>query len=163
MEVERIVQLIRDKASHLSPQPIKRISESEGRILFKIRSLIYPIVIAILLSTILVVAITTIATTLERRHEIGLKKAIGAEDRDIAIEFLGEAVLLGLVGGIVGWMTGFLFARWIGQTILESTISLRPITIPLTLGMSLAITGMASLAPVRIATQINPAVVLKEE
>lgn len=162
-EIERYAAEIQKRSPDLSPQLIKRISESEGRILFKIQGLVYPIVAAILFSTILGVAITTVAMTLERRREIGLKKAIGAEDRDIALEFFSEAALLGLSGGIIGWATGFLFAQWIGRTVFESAISLRPVTILLTIVISLAITGMASFAPVRIAMKIDPAVVLKEE
>lgn len=162
-EIEQLARSIRKREPALSPRPIKRISESEGHILFKVGSLLQLIVAMILFSTALCVAITTIAVTLERRREIGLKKALGADDRDIVIEFIGEGVLLGSIGSTIGWVAGFLFAQWIGQTVFKSAISLRLITIPLTLAVSITVTGLASLAPVRIATRINPAIVLKEE
>lgn len=162
-DIKNYVKKIKTVDRSLFPQPIKRISQSEGKILFKIQNLIYPIVAMIVLSTILGVMITMIAMTLERKREIGLKKAIGAEDKDIALEFLGEAVILGLFGGLLGWILGFIFAQWIGQTIFNSMISVRVITIPLTLGTSLLITGLASFAPVKMATKVNPAIVLKED
>lgn len=162
-EIEQLAKSIKVNQPALLARPIKRISQSEGRILLKTGSLLLLIAVVILFSTALCVAITTVAMTLERRREIGLKKALGADDRDIVFEFLREGVLLGLIGGAAGWVAGFLFAQWIGQSVFESAISLRPVTIPLTLLISLAVTAVASLAPVRIATRIDPAVVLKEE
>jgi ABC-type antimicrobial peptide transport system permease subunit len=56
---------------------------------------------------------------MERTHEIGLRKALGAEDRDILIQFLVESVLICVVGGFLGiafgalisWSISF-FAGW---------------------------------------------------
>lgn len=160
-EVKRTVASL--EGDGISVQLIKRISESEGKIIYKVSSLFFLIIAAVLFSTALCVAITTVAMTLERRREIGLKKALGAEDADIFIEFVGESLLLGLLGGLAGWIIGYGFAQWIGRAVFESSISLRPITLPLTLAVSLAVTALASLAPTRVAAKVNPAIVLKEE
>ncbi len=50
---------------------------------------------------------TMIMSVNERRHEIGLKKALGAEDGEIVREYLLEAALIGLVGGVVGLLLGW--------------------------------------------------------
>jgi putative ABC transport system permease protein len=52
------------------------------------------------------VANIMIISVLERRSEIGLRRALGATRRDIRIQFLSEAVLLGLLGGAVGVALG---------------------------------------------------------
>ncbi len=160
-EVKRTVENL--KGDDISVQLIKRISESEGKIIYKVSSVFFLIVAVVLFSTALCVAITTVAMTLERKREIGLKKALGAEDSDIFIEFVGESLFLGLIGGAAGWAAGYGLAQWIGRTVFGSSISLRPITLLLTLAISSAVTALASLAPARVAARIDPAVVLKEE
>ncbi|TAK36818.1 MAG: ABC transporter permease [Chloroflexota bacterium] len=50
---------------------------------------------------------TMIMSVNERTKEIGIKKAIGASDRDIILEYLAEATVIGFVGGVVGLMLGY--------------------------------------------------------
>jgi putative ABC transport system permease protein len=54
------------------------------------------------------------ASVRERRHEIGIMKAIGARDNDVLRIFLAEAVAIGLVGGLVGTIAGIGIALAIG-------------------------------------------------
>ncbi|MFA6169646.1 MAG: ABC transporter permease [Candidatus Margulisiibacteriota bacterium] len=53
---------------------------------------------------------------MERTHEIGLRKALGAENRDIMIQFLVESVLICVLGGSIGIMIGSLIA-WLISTV----------------------------------------------
>lgn len=50
---------------------------------------------------------TMIMSVNERTKEIGIKKAIGASDRDIVLEYLTEATVIGFVGGVVGLLLGY--------------------------------------------------------
>jgi putative ABC transport system permease protein len=50
----------------------------------------------------------------ERTHEIGVLKALGARRRHIRLQFLGEALALSIVGGVLGYVLAVLLANWIG-------------------------------------------------
>jgi putative ABC transport system permease protein len=50
----------------------------------------------------------------ERTHEIGILRALGAKKRHIRMQFLGEALALSIVGGIVGYLLAVLLSQWIG-------------------------------------------------
>jgi len=49
----------------------------------------------------------------ERVPEIGIKRAVGARKRDVFMEFLGESLLLGILGGILGWLSGVLLSYFL--------------------------------------------------
>ena len=66
-----------------------------------------------------------LVSMVERRSEIGLRKAIGAKNKDIQILFLIESIILSLMGGILGIILGVLvtslialFAKWTFQFLL---------------------------------------------
>jgi putative ABC transport system permease protein len=103
------------------------------------------------------------AVVAERRREIGLKKALGAANESVAIEFLGEAVFLGGLGGALGSALGFAFAQVVSVQVFHRPIAFQPLIIPATLAISAAIAALASLIPVRSATDVDPAVVLRGE
>lgn len=58
-----------------------------------------------------------LAAVRERRREIGVMKAIGARDRDVLRMFLVEATVLGLVGGALGAVVGWIIAQTVGQVV----------------------------------------------
>jgi putative ABC transport system permease protein len=51
----------------------------------------------------------------ERTREIGLLKALGAHGWHIKLQFLGEAMAMSLIGGVVGYFLAILLAQWIGS------------------------------------------------
>jgi len=63
-----------------------------------------------------------LATVLERTREIGIRRAIGARQRDIVRQFLIEAVLISIVGGLIGIATGFGGSRIIAAIAGWSTV-----------------------------------------
>ncbi|MDK6900686.1 ABC transporter permease, partial [Streptococcus agalactiae] len=71
-----------------------------------LRSLMVIITVIVLALIMIGVSTTMMAVVTERRNEIGLRKALGAEDKSIVTEFLGEGVVLGLVGGVAGAALG---------------------------------------------------------
>lgn len=104
----------------------------------------------------------------ERTHEIGLRKAIGATDRDIMTQFLLEAVILTAVGGVIGIVLGAL------GSLAASVIASRALALgwffafPLSavflgLGVSAAVGLVFGIYPARQAAAKNPIEALRYE
>jgi putative ABC transport system permease protein len=147
----------------ISARLVKRVTASETTVLSKLQSLIFLVTIIVLALTMICVATTMTAVVAERRKEIGLRKAIGASDASIIKEFMGEGVLLGLTGGLLGSILGFLFAQTVSVNVFSGSITFRPLLIPATILASIAVTALASMSPIKSATSVGPALVLKGE
>jgi putative ABC transport system permease protein len=147
----------------LSARLVKRVTSSETTVLSKLQGLVLLVTIVVLALTMICVATTMTAVVAERRREIGLRKAIGASDGSIVQEFMGEGILLGGVGGILGSILGFLFAQTVTVNVFSGSISFRPLLVPITILASVAVTVLASIVPIKSATSVDPALVLKGE
>ena len=147
----------------LDARLVKRVTESETTVLTKLQALVLLVTVVVLALTMICVATTMTAVVTERRREIGLRKAIGASNGGIIKEFMGEGMLLGGLGGIIGSVLGFIFAQQVSVHVFSSSITFMPLIVPVTILVSVAVTGVSCLLPIRSATQIDPALVLKGE
>jgi putative ABC transport system permease protein len=98
----------------------------------------------------------------ERTREIGLRKALGARQRDILLQFLIEAVLLCVIGGLIGIGLG------VGASLLVSALTPLPAVIAwwspaLAFGVSAAVGIFFGVAPARRAGRLDPVVALRTE
>jgi putative ABC transport system permease protein len=114
-------------------------------------------------------------SVMERTHEIGLMKAVGARDRHILLMFLSEGMILGVVGGALGLLFGWLvsfpgdnIARSIVQHELQTTLEHSVFVYPLWLLVgvplfALFVTTLSSVYPARRAARIDPIQALRSE
>jgi putative ABC transport system permease protein len=110
--------------------------------------------ISLLVGGIGVMNIMLVSVT-ERTQEIGLRKAIGATQNDILIQFTIEAIILSTVGGIVGTLIGIGAIFVIGQaTILKPEVS--PSAILLAVSVSGGIGLFFGVVPARQAARLDP-------
>jgi len=145
----------------IDAKPIRKVSHSEGKILNKITGLMAMIAIVILSLTTLCMMTTLMAMVVERTSEIGLVKALGADNATVVVQFLAEIGVIAISGVTTGLVMGYGLAQILGQAVFSSSILFRPIVIPLTLVISLAAALIAGAIPVRMAVKIIPAQVLK--
>ena len=162
-KLNKYVSDINDNVDTVSASLVKRVTASETTVLSKLQALVFLVTVIVLALTMICVATTMTAVVTERRKEIGLRKAIGASDSSIIKEFMGEGILLGGLGGVVGSVIGFAFAQTVSVNVFGSSISFRPLLVPITIIVSIAVTGIACLIPIRTTTKIDPALVLKGE
>jgi putative ABC transport system permease protein len=129
----------------------------------KIEGLMALVAATILVITTLCVNATLSAMVAERTPEIGLQKALGAENRAIVAQFLAETALICVAAVAVGLILGFGLAQVLGQAVFNAWVTFRPAVVPLTLIVSLAAALIAAILPVRGAIGVVPARVLKGE
>ena len=98
----------------------------------------------------------------ERTKEIGLRKALGAEPARIQTQFLLEAVILSIIGGLIGVLFGCLIAL-IGARLMDTPFAVSPSAIALGLGFSAAVGIIFGWAPARRASRLNPIDALRAE
>lgn len=162
-ELAALSKNVETQVTGVSPRLVKRVTQSEGMVLGKLQALVYLVTIIILLLTLICAATTMMAVVTERRKEIGLKKALGAENRSIILEFLGEGLALGGLGGIIGTILGFFFAQAVSINVFGRAIDFQPFIALVAFVVSITVSGVACMIPVKIATDVEPAIVLRGE
>ncbi|QLE48548.1 FtsX-like permease family protein [Nostoc sp. C057] len=96
----------------------------------------------------------------ERTQEIGLRKAIGATEQDILLQFIIEAVIVSAAGGLVGTAVGISGILLVGAlTPLEASLS--PVAITMAVGVSGGIGLFFGVVPARRAAKLDPIVALR--
>ena len=98
----------------------------------------------------------------ERTREIGLRQALGARPRDVRLQFLLEAVVLSLVGGLVGVLAGVGGSYLFGSLGTMRT-ELVPISIPLAFAAAAVVGIFFGYYPANKAAQLDPIEALRHE
>ncbi|MDR3220907.1 MAG: ABC transporter permease [Candidatus Accumulibacter sp.] len=161
--LKNIAVAIGSAVPSLEARLVTRVTRSEAVVLGKLKMLVYLVTLIMLVLTMICVATTMMAVVMERRKEIGLKKALGAESRRVAWEFLAEGVVLGALGGLGGGLCGLLFARFISENVFGRSITMNYGLVPAAVVVSILVTVVACLLPVRRAMDVEPARVLRGE
>lgn len=101
-------------------------------------------------------------TVTERTREIGIRKSIGAKNRDIMMQFVTEAIILTFLGGILGiffgWLMGMLAGHFMG---VSSVVSAQSIIFAVSISCAIGI--IFGVYPARKAARLDPIEALRYE
>ncbi|MBN1219938.1 MAG: FtsX-like permease family protein, partial [Anaerolineae bacterium] len=119
--------------------------------------------ISLLVGGIGIMNIMLVSVT-ERTREIGLRKAVGAHDSDILLQFLVEALMLCFLGGLIGVGLAYGLATLLGQVpTFTFNVLIQPDSLVLALGFSLLAGLIFGIYPAMRATQLDPIEALRTE
>jgi putative ABC transport system permease protein len=150
-----------ERGGGVSALVLHALSTTEAGLLERMRRLMLLVTLAALTAAGLCAFGTLTDLALERRREIALMKALGASPVSIVRQFAAESLVIGLLGGLLGWMIGLGFAEVIGREVFHSAIRVRWDVPPLVLLLALGVAGLSGLGPIRLALAIQPATALK--
>ena len=103
-----------------------------------------------------------LASILERIKEIGVRRAVGATQKDVLAQFLSEAVMISLAGGLAGILTGAILSSIIEHAAKIHTI-VSPLSVVVAFGVSVAVGLLFGIVPAWRAARQDPVVCLRYE
>jgi putative ABC transport system permease protein len=102
------------------------------------------------------------ASVMERIKEIGTRLAIGAQKKDIVVQFLAEAVLISVIGGVIGVIIG-ITASWLVNRFADIATIVTPISVFISFAVSATVGVVFGYSPAKRASERDPIESLRYE
>jgi putative ABC transport system permease protein len=162
-DVEGVISRLTTALPAADVRPVRQIIEGEARVLGKTRATLYAAAVLIILTAALCVLATLTGWVFDRRRDFAIMKALGASERMISGFFAAEAVALGAVGAVLGFVIGIGIAAWIGRVNFNAPVVPRLSVLPFVMAGSMAVALLSAMVPMSLLRRIQPAVILKGE
>jgi putative ABC transport system permease protein len=166
-----IAYQIREAIPGADAQQVRQVEQSEGAILTRISGLMWLVSAAALLAAGFAVSAAMATAILERRHEIGLMRSLGASKGAIALLFYSETGLLAVIFGTIGYLLGSGLAAWLGGRIFADTAAVpltvgqvfNPVLLPVVVATALLVAMAGSTPSIRSTLSMDPSTVLRAD
>jgi putative ABC transport system permease protein len=162
-EIAALAERLGQSLPQARVQPVRQIVEAEARVLGKTRSSLYATTVLIILTAMLCVLATLTGWVYDRRPDFAIMKALGASEGLLRTLFAAEALALGAVGAVVGFVIGIGVAAWIGRVNFHAAVVPRFSVLPVVLAGSLAVALLSALFPMTLLRRVQPAMILRGE
>jgi len=158
----QFIAMLAQRAPGADVHGVKQLAEAEGKLYNRISGLLSTTVILVLFLTSLCVMAGMSNVAIERKNDVGLMKAIGGSIRSVVRFFLAEAILMGIVGGLVGSAVGIVGSIWLGKAVFGVAAQPRWIVYPVSVAVTVVV-SIASAFPLRRLASVRPANVFRGE
>ncbi len=138
-----------------------QVAMAEEAVLGRLQRLLLLVASVVLVASAVGVFTTVASRALERTREVGVLKALGAEERSVMWLFAAEAMGIGAAGGFLGFGLGLLMAEAIAWRVFGALVEPSASACLVSLTVGLAVSLGASLGPLRHAARVEPAAVLR--
>ncbi len=159
--IEEIAAEIEIKLDNVEAKTILQMTNTEMSVLNTVETMMMLVTFVALLATILGVSSTMTTSILDRKTEIGLMMSLGAENLKIISLFLTESLLIGTIGGSIGFSFGIIGAQFVSLIVFNSLVTPQIVVLPLIIGISTVVSLIAAIIPIKSALRIDPVTVLR--
>jgi putative ABC transport system permease protein len=167
-QADHLARLITERIPGVEAQTPQEAIEQvrQGLIVFNI-IMLSGALLAVIVGGLAVIN-TMIMSVTERTREIGIKKAVGADDLDIVMEYVTEAGVIGLLGGVTGLVLGIGMANLLNATAAQQlggteVFTVTPRLIMVALIFATGLGGVGGLYPAWRAARLDPVKALRRE
>jgi putative ABC transport system permease protein len=161
--VRTILESRHRAGAHYSVQNLNEILDTARQIAAILNAVLVVVsAIALVISGIGIMNIMLVTVT-ERTREIGLRMAVGAARRDILEQFLAEAVLISMVGGVAGILIGVAIPLSVRFFTDDFAVPISFVSIAIAFTVSLGVGLVFGMLPASRASRLNPTEALRYE
>lgn len=154
--VEVIADSLNRNIAGLRAVAVKQVAENEMGVMDKMNTLMLALAGITLVIGAFGVVNTMMTSVHERVKDIGIMRAVGASRGQIIRVFIYEAIVIGILGGLIGYLAGTGMAYGAGPLVFEgSKISYIPLYLPLALALAIIVAVVATSYPAFRATTIK--------
>ena len=156
--VEIIAGAINQNITGVRAIAVKQVAEAEMGVMGRMNRFMYALGGITLAVGLFGVVNTMMSSVNERIKDIGIMRAVGASRNQIMRVFIYEAIVIGIVGGILGYLVGTLLAYVVGPIVFEgANINFALQYLPLSLALAILVAVMATTYPALRASKIRVA------
>ncbi len=162
-DLDRAVDLLRQALPDAEIRTLLQVATAEKTLLSRLETFLVLVGLIVLVASGLSVYSTTATAALERKVELALMRALGAEEKRVTRIFTSEIAAVGMVGGLIGCIIGLVLTEVISVSVFRAFVLPSFLSLPIGLGVGLGVSLLSSLALAKKVAKVSPAIVLRGE